>query len=540
MNVFRTTTILAALSSLLPGTIATKEHHTSACSAATFKSLSLDNIKLKSFNVTAHHELSTSGRNATGGVGVVPDLPNVETPTVDICLISLTYTHPGQDDTVNTYIGLPLDTSEWNSRFLMHGGGAYYAGGPSSVLTPVLLGYASSSTDGGHGPATSIADWGLTSHGKTNWPALRDFSSVAISEAAVLGKMATKLYYGSKAKYSYWHGCSTGGRQGHAMAQEHPDLFDGIVAGASAINWDKFAAAGIWGPVIAQLLDSKPPLCVVEAFTQAAIAECDGLDGVTDGIIAYPGQCHFEASSLVGQKVNCSDPNGAVTIAKEMAELISAVWDGPRSKDGRSLWYGFDHDSSLGAMIGTSCSSIENCTVIPFSVSEDWVNSFVVRNPSFDVENLTHNGYDLIFRQSVNQYASVIGTSNPDLSKMKKSGTKMLAWHGMADQLVPTNGSVDYYERVADLNANVADYYRLFLAPGVTHCGFGAGFDPSETVFDTMRAWVENGTVPDRLKGLAVAVGNTSATRTGYLCPYPQVFTYTGGDVNAASSFTCV
>ncbi|KAJ5767343.1 uncharacterized protein N7511_004959 [Penicillium nucicola] len=540
MMPFRTVPLLAAILSLLPGSIATKEHHTLPCSAATFKSLSLENIKIESFDVTAHHGFSTSGRNATGGVGVIPDLPNVEAPTVDICLISLTYTHPGQHDIINTYIGLPLNANSWNSRFLMHGGGAYYAGGQSSILTPVLLGYASSSTDGGHGTSASTADWGLTGHGKINWPALRDFSSVAISEAAVLGKMATKLYYGTKAKYSYWHGCSTGGRQGHAMAQENPELFDGIVAGASAINWDRFAAAGIWGPFLAQLLDTQPPLCVVEAFTKAAIAECDELDGVTDGIIAYPGQCHFKASSLIGQKVNCTDPSGTVTITKEMADLIAAVWQGPRSTDGRSLWYGFDYDSSLEAMIGTSCSSIENCTIIPFSVSEDWVNTFVVRKPSFSVEGLTHQGYDSIFRQSVNQYTTVIGTSNPDLSKMRKNGTKMLAWHGMADQLVPTNGSVDYYERVTNLDANVADYYRLFLAPGVTHCGFGAGFDPAETVFDTMRAWVENGTVPDRLEGLAVAVGNTSATRSGYLCPYPQVFTYIGGDVNDASSFDCV
>lgn len=238
--------------------------------------------------------------------------------------------------------------------------------------------------------------------------------------------------------------------------------------------------------------------------------------------------------------MNCTDPSGIITITEEMADLISAVWDGPHSTDGRPLWYGFDYDSSLGAMIGTTCTSTQNCTITPFSVSEDWVNTFVVRKPTFSLEGLTQKGYDSIFRQSVNQYAPVIGTSNPDLSKMKKTGTKMLAWHGMADQLVPTNGSVDYYERVTEFDANVADYYRLFLAPGVTHCGFGAGFDPAETVFDTMRAWVENGTVPDRVKGLAVAVGNSSATRTGYLCPYPQVFTYSGGDVNAASSFTCV
>jgi hypothetical protein len=222
-----------------------------------------------------------------------------------------------------------------------------------------------------------------------------------------------------------------------------------------------------------------------------------------------------------------------------MAELISGLWEGPRSAEGQSLWYGFHHDSSLASMIGTSCSSTKNCTIAPFSVAKDWVNTFVARNPEFSIEGLTRQDYDRLFRQSVDRYTSLIGTSNTDLSKMKHAGTKMLAWHGMADQLVPTNGTIDYYERVTKLDADVADYYRLFLAPGVTHCGFGHGFDPAETVFDTMRAWVENGTVPDRLEGVAVAVGNSSATRTGNLCPYPQVFTYNEGDVNDAASFTC-
>lgn len=251
---FQLATKLVLLSGLLTGTIATKEPRTPLCSKKTFKPLRLSDIEIKSLDVTAHHSFSTTGRNATGGVGIIPDIPGVETPTVDICMVSVTYTHPGQHDLINTYIGLPLDSKDWNSRFLMHGGGGWYSGGPSSVLTPVLLGYASSSTDGGHGASASTADWGLTSRGKTNWPALYDFSSVAISEAAVLGKLATKLYFGTKAEYSYWHGCSTGGRQGHALAQEHPELFDGIVAGAPAILWDKFAAAGLWGPFVAQLL----------------------------------------------------------------------------------------------------------------------------------------------------------------------------------------------------------------------------------------------------------------------------------------------
>lgn len=243
--------IMAALSGLVSAASAS---HASPCTANTFKSLALKGVEITALNVTAAHNLSTGGRNATGGVGVIPDIPGTPAPRVDVCLITITYTHHGQHDVVNTYIGLPLNAKDWNSQFLMTGGGAWYAGGKGEILSPVLEGYASSSTDGGHGVTAAVADWALTKDGNINWPNVQDFSSVAIAEAAVLGKRATKLYYGSAPKYSYWHGCSTGGRQGHAMAQQHPELFDGIVGGAPGVNWDKFAPAGFWGPVQAQLL----------------------------------------------------------------------------------------------------------------------------------------------------------------------------------------------------------------------------------------------------------------------------------------------
>lgn len=153
-------------------------------------------------------------------------------------------------------------------------------------------------------------------------------------------------------------------------------------------------------------------------------------------------------------------------------------------------------------MLGTTCTSIDNCTVLPFFVSDDWVKVFLARNASFDASGLTHQDFDRLFHQSVQQFSAVIGTKNPDLSKMKRAGTKILHGMGCKTSSFPQNGTVDYYNRVLDLDAHAADYYRLFLAPSVTHCGFGNGFDPAdlETVFGTLKAWVENGTVPDRWK----------------------------------------
>lgn len=220
------------------------------CWEETFSSLTLDGIQVHTLNVTSAKGLPITGYLGTGGTGSIGLAPSI----VDICLAALGYTHLGKGDNVNTYIGLPLNAESWNSRFLMNGGGGWVAGGEEMVLSPVSLGYASSSTDGRHNTTTPTAGWGLEAPGRTNWPALEDFAKVALHEAAVIGKMAIALYYHTAPRYSYWNGCSTGGRQTHMMAQNYPELFDDIVGAAPAINWDKFIVAEFWGAFMANIL----------------------------------------------------------------------------------------------------------------------------------------------------------------------------------------------------------------------------------------------------------------------------------------------
>jgi hypothetical protein len=184
-----------------------------ACAASSFKSLVLPEIE-----VTALIAKTTSITTGPGG-----EFTELQTNTTldeiaaatQICQIMLQYTHPGQADTVNTFIGLPLTEDAWNQRYQMPGGSGWMAGALSTIYTAVAGGYASSSTNGGHIQTAATADWGLVSPGNTNWPALWDFSGAALDEAASLGKLAAELYFGSPPVYSYWNGCSTGGRQGH-------------------------------------------------------------------------------------------------------------------------------------------------------------------------------------------------------------------------------------------------------------------------------------------------------------------------------------
>ncbi|KAH6986614.1 Tannase/feruloyl esterase [Ilyonectria destructans] len=509
----------------------------SLCNAATFRKLTLRNIHVLSLNVTALRsvQFNSSVNLGTGGA------PLGSPSTVDLCQIALQYTHPGQHDTVNTYIGLPLNSSEWNSRFLMDGGGGWIAGGEAEILAPVAAGYATSSTDGGHDLTKATIQWGLVSEGNVNWPALNDFASVALNEAATLGKMAAKLYFDSDPKYSYWNRCSTGGRQGHMMAQRYPQQFDGIVAGCPAINWQRFIVSELWPAVMAQILDAIPPPCVLQAFQHAAIIACDDYDGVRDNIISDPARCDFDAKSLIGQTVHCTDPLGQIVVTEDLAKLVNDIWKGPISEDGKFEWYGLHHDSNMTYLLNTSCTSVDKCTLTPFSIAFDWVGVFLAKNSSFTLEGLTRKEYDRYFRQSVDEFSSVIGTDNPDLTEFKALGGKMITWHGMQDPLIPPNGTVDYYKRVLRQDADAGNYCRFFLAPGVGHCGYGYGFDPSSTVFNAVRAWVENGTFPETLTGIGAAVGSdaVNSTRSAQLCGYPKVLTYIGPDANSESSFIC-
>ncbi|KAI8165397.1 hypothetical protein K4K49_011514 [Colletotrichum sp. SAR 10_70] len=533
------------LSVLGAATAAAAASNSSACTSATFASLTLSNIEIISLNVSALRNQSlASAQDAGTGVGVgIISAPTGETASgVDLCQIAIQYTHPGQNDNVNTYIGLPLDAANWNSRFMMGGGGGWVAGGSGVIIGPVASGYSSSSTDGGHNSTTTTAEWGLVSEGNTNWPALNDFASVALDEAAKLGKAATQMYYGKDPTYSYWNGCSTGGRQGHMMAQRFPEHFDGILASASAFNWQKFQTASMYPAFLSELLDVIPPSCVLNAFTDAAIEACDELDGVKDSIISLPGSCNFNASSLIGQTVACTNPNATITIDEKTAQFVHGFWEGPRSAEGVFQWYGYTQDAPLTAVFSPTCTSVDNCTYTPFSATNDWFGVFLERNSTWSIESsgITQERFDRLHRISVDEYTSSIGTDNVDLTDFKKRGTKMITWHGMQDPLIPYNGTVDYYERVKAWDANVEDYYRFFPAPGVSHCGGGAGFDPSDYVFDALRAWVENGTAPETLTGQGTAVGNSSETRTVNLCMYPKVLTFTGTDPDDAASYECI
>ncbi|KAL3425438.1 feruloyl esterase b precursor [Phlyctema vagabunda] len=466
------------------------------------------------------------------------DVPTAKFSSLDFCNVTITYTHPGQDDALTTQIWLPLTRGAWNERLQGAGGSGWITGQFEEVLPyAVAEGYAAACTDGGHAASSPPQEWALRSEGNVDLFALQNFASVALHEMTLFAKSAIAAYYGTPPAYSYWNGCSTGGRQGMMLAQRFPTDYDGILAIAPAINWDQFIVAEFWGQFLMNQAGVYPDACEFDAITARAIEACDEIDGIKDGVISAPGLCRFDPTTLAGQAFTCGDKPEQRAFSPEATRIANQMWQGAQTEDGQSLWYGLTPDTTLARLVGTSCSASNgSCTGQAFQVSSDWIQLFLQKSQSFDSTSLTREQYTNLFAQAHDRYNSLIGTSNPDLSLFKAHGGKLISWHGLTDQLIFPNGTSDYYSRVQERDADVRDFYRYFEAPGTLHCRAGAGPFPVDTL-KTLTTWVEKGIPPDTLQAKSVDENGIVTERN--LCLYPLVQRYVGGDVTKRESFVC-
>jgi len=428
---------------------------------------------------------------------------------------------------------MPL--TEWNGRLVGAGGGALSTrNGDFSLIIELLSGRAAYATDGGHViDYDDASSWALGADGKVNYHLLEDFASVSLNDATILSKAVTKAYYGPKPFRTYWNGCSTGGRQGLMLAQKYPTAVDGVLAGAPVINFLNVILQLYWPTIVMHDLKTIPPPCVLDAITNETIKACDSLDSVVDGIIAGPDQCKFNPQSLVGEKVDCGSL-GETTITQAQATVVQRIWQGPRSSNGSFIWYGLEPGAPLNNSPISCVGSVDNCTVSTPTLASEIVKYLIYEDPKFDVSMVSQAQFESI-ATIAQKYNDIIGTSNPDLSKFKAAGGKLIVWHGLADPGIATQGSEDYYQRVERLDPNVQSFFRYFEAPGVNHCvANNPGVASTVSPLDAVIAWVENGTAPETLPARS-ADGSVSRP----LCPYPLVAAYLGGDKSQASSFAC-
>ncbi|MET9496272.1 tannase/feruloyl esterase family alpha/beta hydrolase [Streptomyces sp. NPDC006552] len=454
------------------------------------------------------------------------------------CQVTVVLTHPGEGDhaTVRTW----LPEQRWNGRFQAIGGSAYRAGDNGVGLGgAVKAGYAVTTTDAGVGDVLDTS-WVLDHEGEVDRTALKNFASRSQHEAAAVGKAVVSGVYGKPAAYSYFTGCSTGGRQGYMEAQAHPGDYDGILADAPAINWDEFEVATLWPQVVLENEKTHPSDCELTAFTDAAVTACDQLDGVRDGLVDDASRCDFDPRRLIGTKVDCEGEELTVTAAD--AAVVRKIWDGPRTTSGRKLWAGVPVGADLAGLAHSAPAEPGGPLAgQPFPVPARWVQLFLKKDPSFDLTRIGYDEFTTLFRQSQAEYDKVIGTDDPDLSDFRRSGGKLLTWQGDADEFIPAQGTVRYHQQVArELGGarRVDDFYRLFLAPGTGHCGLD-GQDGSTDGLAALTRWVEHGTAPATLPATLVNADGEQVGRD--LCAYPKVSRYQGhGDPSRPAGFRCV
>jgi pimeloyl-ACP methyl ester carboxylesterase len=394
----------------------------------------------------------------------------------------------------------------YNGRFQAVAGGGY-AGAISfgAMASALRNGYATASTDTGHSAITQPGgSFALNADGTLNWQLIEDFASRSLIELTKKAKALIAAFYGQDATYSYWNGCSTGGRQGRMLAERFPEGYDGILAAAPAINWDRFIPAELWPQLVMQReLGGPIAQCKLSVASEAALQACDGLDGVVDGVMDDPRRCDFDPLTLIGSSTPCGTFTGAD------ARVVQMIWDGARATDGSFLSYGLAKGAPLNFLAGNG----------PFPIAVDHFRYWIEPNPAFDWKTLDYAGFEQSFRVSQQLVDGVIGTDDPDLSDFRDAGGKVLIWHGRSDQLIFPEGSIHYYDRVIksfDGTEQVQRFARLFMAPGVFHCGGGTG----PQVFDSFGAlvrWVENGEAPDQITASRVENSVTVRTRISVL-----------------------
>ena len=458
-------------------------------------------------------------------------LPNtlIESAVVDgsnrMCRVTAIVTHPPSGDRVKVWIGLPL--TNWNGRFQGTGGGGFQGGHPNSLLGPVARGFSAGATDTGHEGGSGR--FALESEGRQDWQAIIDNAYLGIHEMTVVGKGLTKSFYGKAPRYCYFVGGSTGGRQGLMEAQRFPDDYDGIISACPAINWHRFVPASLWPEVVMLSMSNFVSKAKLDAATASAIAACDSDDGVKDGVIDDPFRCLYDPQALVGVKL------GNDTFTAADAEVIRKIWQGPRAQDGGFIWYGLERGADMSAYAGTGGSPLKGR---PFSIALEYWIYYLAQNTNWDWGTLTYAAFEQFWTKSVEEYGAVLGTDNPDLTRFRDRGGKLVIYHGMADQLIPAAGTIDYYKRVQQRigEKKTSEFARLFLAPGVDHGFHGAGGTP--TGFnEVIVRWVEEGKAPEKIIA-EKRDERGKVLRTRPLFPFPQVAKFKGsGSTDKAASF---
>lgn len=568
-----------------------------ACGGSNESPLACDSAITNNFKPDALTTVLLVKEFKKGDALLLTGTPTAATPLAanDLCFVKLNVGpgNPGPAGAPSTSPGIGIEVwlpkkENWNRRIHVKGGGGW-AGGVQGTLTGLVTGgggaagsaadtagiegAVSATTDTGHSVGSGA--FAMNPDGSINEVLWRDFAERGIHEMAVKTKALARKYYAEEARYAYWNGFSTGGRQGMKEVQANPADFDGVLAGAPVVNWSKFITTELYPQIVMQrdlggVLLTAAQHNVVGA---AAVASCGTIGGVNLGYVLDPLACRYDPVKDPG--VLCTAAGGTNTtegcVSVTQAQAFNKMWYGqtpdgsvpsPATDNGAGTttaanqkWYGLARGTSLLALAGAS----------PFAVATDQValqlQDATLAQPSF--LNAKANGADgwksLSYAQlntawdlgvTLQPRFANINTDSTDLSAFRARGGKILSYHGLADVLVPPQGTIHYYHRVAAAMGGVPaiqSFYRLYMIPGMSH-GFANGsavaaavpLPSNNELYRMLTDWVEQGIAPPaRVDVASTASAAFPAVVTRPLCLYPLKPTYTGGAAASAASYTC-
>jgi Tannase and feruloyl esterase len=469
--------------------------------------------------------------------------PNFYKGIPSFCRVTAT-SKPTADSDIKIEVWLP--TTGWNGKFRGQGNGGFAGEIDYHLLgLAVLQGYASAATDTGHAAEGGDATWALGHPEK-----IVDFAYRAIHEMTTVGKATVKAFYGDAAQHSYFANCSNGGRQALMEAQRYPEDYDGILAGAPANYWTHLLAAALWN---AQSTTLDPasyiPASKIPAIAKAVNEMCDAKDGVTDGVLNDPRQCHFDPTALL-----CKVADSDACLTQPQVTALKKLYQGPRDAKGQQIFPGYVPGGEEGgggwALWITGPAPGKSLT---FVFGGGFFSDMVYEKPDWDYKKAN---LDEAVAAADKKFAAVLNATGTNLKPFESRGGKLIIYHGWNDSGISPLNSINYYEGVESKMGkhDVDSFMRLFMVPGMQHCGggpgpdvFGAeGFsspnDVQHNMYLALEQWVEKGAAPSTVIATKEAhsgsVGGVKVTRP--LCAYPQVAKYKGsGDTNDAANFAC-
>jgi feruloyl esterase len=492
---------------------------------------SLSALKLPNTTVTTAEAREPGSFTAPGGGRPIPNLPA-------FCRVAGSI-KPTADSDIRFEVWMPA--SGWNGKFQGIGNGGF-AGtiGYGALADAVAHGYAAASTDTGHQAAGSTpnAEWALKHPEK-----IADFGYRSIHETALAAKQIVAAFYGNGPQHSYFNSCSNGGRQALMEAERYPADYDGIIAGAPANYWTHLISAAASG-VKATLSEAASYISPAKlpAIEAAALAQCDGLDGVKDGVIENPLACHFDPAVL-----KCPGAESDACLTGPQLAALTSIYGGLKGGKGQSLFPGLSpgaeaEPGAWGAWVtGTTPRESQM-----YFFSTQFFQNMVYSDPAWRFQSFDP---DRDTKAADDQLASVLNSTNPDLSAFQKRGGKLILYHGWADAAIPARNTVDFFEAVNAKTGGAQNLVRLYMVPGMGHCGGGPGpnlfgqasvahADPQHDIDAALEAWVEKGQAPAAIVASKVEKGKV--TRTRPLCPWPAVAKWDGkGSTDEAASFSC-